>query len=539
MDNRRRRSYSPPHGSGSGKKQKCSGNGQLWVSRCTPSHLIQSTKNFTLEQCDLISRNGFGGLLNLKCRKNPPHLLYHWLAKHFNCATSELVFSNGTVIPVTAKSVQLILGIPYGNRKVNYEIDAQSTALMKHDYYSDGLPVRITSIVEKLSEMRKADDCFLRTFILLAVSCFLCPTTSCRISPRCFPSLVDISSVAQFDWCGFVLKQLVSSIKRYKHRLTICGCMFFLAVHYLDHLDTGSYHIPYSIPRTTVWTAKVIEKVVNMDTISESDGIYGNLPVKVITNSHCINSGVKIPPVIGEGLTVEQFVSSHLAADCDPSVKDELCRVVNNFCTNANSLLSTFVGSFLKDLSSLIPSLSNSIPEARQKSSRASSQANQSDVEESSDEYCTEDETSVEDSVSDDASEDESNDENTSLDSSDDDGNHDHSSDEADGLINTSGSSPSSSFHKSEESDDPQASLNASRKELAHKLDGNDSNDICKKEVSGDIFQETSVPPGYRDILGLKQEPGSPASDRTLHQHTANENPMAVPSRNVQQEEQE
>ncbi|KAK8446478.1 hypothetical protein SEVIR_9G495800v4 [Setaria viridis] len=231
MDNRRHRSYSPPpHGSGSGKKQKCSGGKGFWISRCNPSNLIQTAKNFTLEQCDLIRRNGFGGLLNLKCRKNPPHLLYHWLAKHFNCATSELVFSNGTVIPVTAKSVQLILGIPYGNRKVKYEMDAQSTALMKQDYYSDGLPSRITSIVEQLSEMRKADDRFLRTFLLLAMSCFLCPTTSCRISPRCFPSLVDISSVAQLDWCDFVLKQLVSSIKRYKHRLTICGCMFFLAV---------------------------------------------------------------------------------------------------------------------------------------------------------------------------------------------------------------------------------------------------------------------------------------------------------------------
>ncbi|RCV45923.1 hypothetical protein SETIT_9G491900v2 [Setaria italica] len=520
MDNRRHRSYSPPpHGSGSGKKQKCSGGKGFWISRCNPSNLIQTAKNFTLEQCDLIRRNGFGGLLNLKCRKNPPHLLYHWLAKHFNCATSELVFSNGTVIPVTAKSVQLILGIPYGNRKVKYEMDAQSTALMKQDYYSDGLPARITSIGEQLSEMRKADDRFLRTFLLLAMSCFLCPTTSCRISPRCFPSLVDISSVAQLDWCDFVLKQLVSSIKRYKHRLTICGCMFFLAVHYLDHLDTGSYRVPSSIPRTRVWTTKVIEKVVNMDTISQDDGVYGNLPVKAIANSHWINSGLKIPPVIGGGLTVEQFVSSHLAADCAPSVKDELCRVVNNFCTNANSLLSMFVGSFLKDLSGLIPSLSNTIPEAPQKPSCASSKANHSDLEECSDEYHTEDETSVDDIVSDDASEDKSDDENTSSDSySDDDSSHDDAS---------------------EESDDQHASIDASGNKLAHEQDGNDHNDICKKEVPGELFQEISVPPGYPDIAGLKQEPGSPASDRSLHQHIANENPIPVPSGNVQQEQEE
>uniref|UniRef100_A0A0A8YRN1 Aminotransferase-like plant mobile domain-containing protein n=1 Tax=Arundo donax TaxID=35708 RepID=A0A0A8YRN1_ARUDO len=518
MDKRKHRDCSTPHGSesnsGSQKKQRCSSSGQGWISHCFPSHLIQTTKNFTPEQCDLIRMNGFGGLLNLKCWKNPPQLLYHWLAKHFNCATSELVFSNGTIIPVTAKSVQLILGIPYGNRKVKYRMDSDSTAFMKHDYYSDGLPARISSIAKQLSEMKKADDHFLRTFLLFAVSSFLCPTTCLRISPRCFPSLVDLSSVAQLDWCGFVLEQLVSSIKRYKQRLTIGGCMFFLAVHYLDHLDTGSYRVPDSIPRTVVWTTKVIEKVVNMDTISEADGIYGNLPVKATVNNTCINSGLKIPPIIGEGLTVEQFVSSHVAADCDPTVKGELCRVVNNFCTNATSLLSIFVGSFLRDFSGLIPSSSNTIPHARQKPSCASSQAKHSGSEdESSDKYHTEDETFVEDmSVSDDASEDESDEENSSSESySDDVSSHDDAS---------------------EESDDPHASLDGSGNELAHKKDGDD---ICKQEVPGEVFSEVPVPPGYPDIPSLKQEPGSPARDKNLHQHTANEKPV-VPSGSVQQE---
>ncbi|KAL6649476.1 hypothetical protein ACP70R_013700 [Stipagrostis hirtigluma subsp. patula] len=420
---KRRRSCSSSHGSesdsSSGKKQKCSSSGQGWISRCSPSRLIQTTQNFTQEQCDLIKRNGFGSLLNLKCQKNPPDLLYHWLAKHFNCATSELVFSNGTIIPVTAKSVQRILGIPYGNRKVKYRMDAET----------------------------------------------------------------------------------------------------LIGVHYLDHLDTGSYRVPDSIPRAVVWTTKVIEKVVNMDTISEADGIYGKLPVKAIVNNTGINTGLKFPPIIGAGLTVEQFVSSHLAVDCDPSVKDELCRVVNNFCTNATSLLSMFVGSFLRDVSGLIPSSSNTMPQAREEPTRTSSQARQGDLgDEGSDEYYSEDDTSVEDmSVSEDASEDVSNDENSSSESySDDVSSHDDAN---------------------EESDDSHAILDASGNEHAHEQDGNNGNDICKKEVAVEHFPEVPVPPGYPDMPRLKQEPGSPADNSSLHQHTVNENPVVVRSGDVQLEQ--
>ena len=68
--------------------------------------------------------------------------------------------------------------------------------------------------------------------MVVALSTFLCANSSTYPSPQYLGSLIDVSKVKEWNWSKFIYDWMFSSITNYrkKHRSTIGGCRYFLAV---------------------------------------------------------------------------------------------------------------------------------------------------------------------------------------------------------------------------------------------------------------------------------------------------------------------
>jgi hypothetical protein len=133
----------------------------------------------------------FGGLLLIACHTIPADFA-KWLIKDcFQPDTMEMVLPGRGRIAVTEQSVSHILGLTDSGEEVKYELLAESIKFI-HDKYDIvfGTAPRIEAICERVRKNNEANEDFLRSFLMVAISTFLCPPTSLGISPRCYPELV-------------------------------------------------------------------------------------------------------------------------------------------------------------------------------------------------------------------------------------------------------------------------------------------------------------------------------------------------------------
>jgi hypothetical protein len=136
-------------------------------------------------------------------------------------------------VSVAAETVHKIFGLPRGGNKVIYDFDVEAINFIHEEYQiDDGVAPQIKTIVKRLKDNKNADEDYLRSWLMLAVSTFLCPTTCLFISPKCYPALRDLSKVKELNWCQFVVDSLKTSVHEIQTRNSVKGCLFFLVVSY-------------------------------------------------------------------------------------------------------------------------------------------------------------------------------------------------------------------------------------------------------------------------------------------------------------------
>ncbi|OEL25714.1 hypothetical protein BAE44_0013266 [Dichanthelium oligosanthes] len=141
-----------------------------------------------------------------------------------------------------------------------------------------GTSPRIEEIAKRVQSNKSANDDFLRSWLMIAVSTFLCVPTGLAISPRCYLPLVNLSQVKDLNWCLFVVDQLHDVAKNTDKKNSVKGCLLLLVVLYADSLELGSLQVPATKPRVAAWDMKLLDGVINMDT--NNDGSFGKLNKK-------------------------------------------------------------------------------------------------------------------------------------------------------------------------------------------------------------------------------------------------------------------
>jgi hypothetical protein len=143
-----------------------------------------------------------------------------------------MVFPGRGCIPVTEASVQKVIGVPRGSIEVRYQTDKEATKFMREQFgIEKGKQPTIKSLKEKLISMKKANRKYLRLFITYGMSSVLAPTTGVRISPRLYPSLINIKKAKHLNVCKFVIKMICEARKSKAEKAILKSCMLYMMVH--------------------------------------------------------------------------------------------------------------------------------------------------------------------------------------------------------------------------------------------------------------------------------------------------------------------
>ena len=193
--------------------------------------MIKLYAHLTSEQRKAIEDVQFGGLLKISCSQIPSDFANWIVAECFDPEKSQLVLPGRGSISLTAASAAEILGLPNGGHPVRYELDVEAIDFIHERFNLDkGIAPKIDTIVQRIKANKVANEDFLMSWLMLAVSTFLCPSTGLSISPRCYPSIMDLSSVKNLNWAQFVIDQLKESALKFDKKNSVKGCVLLLVV---------------------------------------------------------------------------------------------------------------------------------------------------------------------------------------------------------------------------------------------------------------------------------------------------------------------
>lgn len=144
----------------------------------------------------IIEARGFGVLLDYDgC--SAPRGFVQWIADQVDVNCGDIVVG-GKVIPFSAMSVHLFLGLPYGGEDIKQSYSESTKVDFLSAIKADSLPL-IKNFGEKLVGDTFSDDDVFRFFMVVAMSTFLCANSNTLPSPRYLGPLIDLSTVDKWD----------------------------------------------------------------------------------------------------------------------------------------------------------------------------------------------------------------------------------------------------------------------------------------------------------------------------------------------------
>uniref|UniRef100_A0ACD5Y043 Uncharacterized protein n=2 Tax=Avena sativa TaxID=4498 RepID=A0ACD5Y043_AVESA len=247
-------------------------------NRASPMRLVRVCKGMTKPQRDLITNSEFGDFLNVRCSKLIPELC-RFLMDCFNPDRCELDFGPRGRVPITIQSVHRIMGVPMGSIPVAYQMDSQSTrVIMEMFRIPNGRQPSITSVETQLGPTYPANNDYLRKFTIFSVSTVFAPTTCTRVSPKCYPPVINTEAIKRLNWAKFIIDILIQTSKAKGVKNWFKTCIPYLMVLYVDSLETDAIDVPKKGTRICIWTNKMINQIVTLDT--HIDGSFGKLALK-------------------------------------------------------------------------------------------------------------------------------------------------------------------------------------------------------------------------------------------------------------------
>lgn len=151
---------------------------------------------------------------------------------------------------------------------------------------------------------------------------------------------LNIGNAKDLDWCGFVLDWLLDGVKIFnkaKHSDggALPGCLYYLAVLYLDYVDFGARQVPLSVPRISVWKGSMIRDYADFD--SKSPGCYGYHPLLDISRT-CFSKDLRFignPASLSFGDDFKEKLDTFAGCTLPEILKMDICKLIQNHCFNS------------------------------------------------------------------------------------------------------------------------------------------------------------------------------------------------------------
>lgn len=202
------------------------------------SKLTKLICGLTKPQKDLIRQCGFGSILDLKCSTMPHKQLIVWLANYYDEETQCIKIPGTRAFKLDALIVHWILGIPHGGDKIKSKASLDVKYLIANDTTRGPLAPKIEDLIAMITP-ELVGDRFVRIFMLVVLSIFLCPTSSPRASCLYYEGIRSVKRIKSYDWCDAVMSSLTSGLSKFQKnagkgnisgRATLSGCIFVLFV---------------------------------------------------------------------------------------------------------------------------------------------------------------------------------------------------------------------------------------------------------------------------------------------------------------------
>jgi hypothetical protein len=192
--------------------------------------LVRVLKDMTEDQKNLLIQSDFGGMIKMKCSKLIPELC-RFLMGCFDQDNCVLDFGERGKIPVTSESVVNVLGVPNGSSVVPYRLDVDATSLILNMLgITDGVQPNVSDLEKELGPSYPADDSYLRKFIIYMISSVFAPTTDIKVSPKCYPPVINVEAIKTFNWPRFIIDILIQTAKAKDKKNWFKACMPYLMV---------------------------------------------------------------------------------------------------------------------------------------------------------------------------------------------------------------------------------------------------------------------------------------------------------------------
>ncbi|CAL5068271.1 unnamed protein product [Urochloa decumbens] len=241
-------------------------------------------------QKGFVQANGFGNLLNISEFSVPMDLL-DWIMSHLIVGVSEFRCHDKS-IKLTKLMIERIFGLPppgnvaidFDNIPENISSEAASASAV---YATDQRKVSIAHVIE-LCKADHEESSFMRSFMLVALSCLLCPGTQNSVDLKYLNFLMRHTEIRDFDWSGHILQCILQSVRKFQKAIFSCdekirngsfyyaSCLPALSIIYMDFLDlhhdhVNGYQISYDVPRICHVTKDDFSFIVDVDIVRPNE----------------------------------------------------------------------------------------------------------------------------------------------------------------------------------------------------------------------------------------------------------------------------
>ncbi|GER47293.1 E3 ubiquitin-protein ligase [Striga asiatica] len=228
-------------------------------TRSSASIFVKAISDMSDMKKHAIREMGLGCLLELGITSTPSKMGF-WVVENFNHLDRKLQLYGGEKVHIKEDDVYVTFGLPRGDIEIKNKKNRVTSSVL--DDWIGLFNVRSTrnitalKVLDKMKECADADDWFRRHIIVLMVSCLFesCPNGMANF--RLVHMLDDLSTVANMNWCSYMIRCLVDSKRSWeangKRKYT--GPLLFLTLFYADKVVLSVRSVARVFPTFKSWS---------------------------------------------------------------------------------------------------------------------------------------------------------------------------------------------------------------------------------------------------------------------------------------------
>lgn len=200
------------------------------ISRCGAMRFARIVSTFSVEQKEVVRELGFGSLLQMSCGR-VRHDLCRYLVNQCNVESWSITL-HGREYFLSPATFTSVMGIVDGGTNVETIGDEFEIVELRAKYCTGRKGIAIATVVQRLQNIRTADDEFRILFCLVVIGTVLCPTPATYIHPSYLHTLKHVNTISSKNWATWCFNFLWDGVKKFKEdgAASLSGCVLFLMV---------------------------------------------------------------------------------------------------------------------------------------------------------------------------------------------------------------------------------------------------------------------------------------------------------------------